>query len=218
MPGASRARSTRRTSCRRSWTSRRFTPATCRAAGRSRNRRLLHARAREHRGGTGRARGEPGERRAARRAFYPAYRPRGDDRRCLAHRALDLPGGRAAAGHGPRGVSRRLPAGPRADLETGVYYTLALASIEEGLAALGVNRVNAGPRDERFTPLTDPAATIVDAWRIARSIYQADELPPVMDLEAFHAGYLPGRGPNSKPASTTRSRSRASRRDWPRSG
>lgn len=81
--------------------------------------------------------------------------------------------------------------------ETGVYYGLALESVERALAALGHNGGNDGVRDERFAPLLEPRATVVDAWRIARTIYRTDELPPVMDLEAFHAAYLPGRGPNA---------------------
>ena len=36
-----------------------------------------------------------------------------------------------------------------------------------------------------------------DAWRIASEIYAKDGLPPVSDLDAFHAAYLPGRGPNT---------------------
>ncbi len=77
--------------------------------------------------------------------------------------------------------------------ETGVYYGLAVASVEQALAASR----NDGVRDERFAPLLHPSATVADAWRIATAIYGADGLPPVSDLEAFHAAYLPGRGPNT---------------------
>jgi nitric oxide reductase NorD protein len=77
--------------------------------------------------------------------------------------------------------------------ETGVYYGLALKSVEQALAASR----NDGVRDERFAPLLDPQATIVDAWRIAAEIYGEDELPRVSDLEAYQAAYLPGRGPNA---------------------
>lgn len=77
--------------------------------------------------------------------------------------------------------------------ETGVYYGLALESVEQALAASRHD----GVRDERFAPLLDPAATVADAWRIATAIYERDGLPPVSDLEAFHAAYLPGRGPNT---------------------
>jgi hypothetical protein len=80
--------------------------------------------------------------------------------------------------------------------ETGVYYGLALQSIEQALAARRGNGGDTGVHAGRFAPLLQPRATIVDAWRIAREIYLADELPPVLDLEAFHAAYLPGRGPN----------------------
>jgi hypothetical protein len=77
--------------------------------------------------------------------------------------------------------------------ETGAYYELALESVELALAASRED----GVRDERFAPLFDPRATVADAWRIASAIYARDELPRVSDLEAFHAAYLPGRGPNA---------------------
>ncbi len=77
--------------------------------------------------------------------------------------------------------------------ETGAYYGLAMESIEQALAASR----NDGVRDERFAPLLDPAATVADAWRIAAAICSNDGLPRVSDLEAFHAAYLPGRGPNA---------------------
>ncbi|MCC7483489.1 MAG: hypothetical protein IT529_00740 [Burkholderiales bacterium] len=75
--------------------------------------------------------------------------------------------------------------------ESAPYYLLALASVNAAIAD------PAGSRGGRFAPLLRPGATVADAWRIAREIYDEDELPPVLDLEAFHAGYLPGRGPNS---------------------
>ena len=81
--------------------------------------------------------------------------------------------------------------------ETGVYHALALTSVEQAIAALIEKSGNDGVRDERFVPLREPGATIADAWRVARNIYRADELPPVLDLEAFHAAYLPGRAPNA---------------------
>lgn len=77
--------------------------------------------------------------------------------------------------------------------ETGVYYSLAVRSIELALAASRDD----GVRDERFAPLLAPAATVADAWRVAARIYAQGSLPPVTDLEAFHAAYLPGRGPNT---------------------
>jgi nitric oxide reductase activation protein len=77
--------------------------------------------------------------------------------------------------------------------ETGVYYSLAVHSVEQALTASR----NDGVRDERFAPLLRPEATVADAWRIAAAIYSGGELPPVTDLEAFHAAYLPGRGPNT---------------------
>ena len=77
--------------------------------------------------------------------------------------------------------------------ETGVYYTLAVKSVEQALAASR----NDGARDERFAPLLHASATVADAWRLATAIYTKDGLPPVTDLEAFHAAYLPGRAPNT---------------------
>lgn len=77
--------------------------------------------------------------------------------------------------------------------ETGAYYRLAVGSVEQALTA---SRGGAAG-DERFAPLLDPQATIVDAWRIANAIFDAEDLPRVSDLDAFHAAYLPGRGPNA---------------------
>jgi len=77
--------------------------------------------------------------------------------------------------------------------ESAAYFDLALASVEEALAAMRANAV----RGRQFGPLLDPAATVADAFRIAAAIYSNDELPRVTDLETFHAAYLPGRGPNA---------------------
>ncbi len=76
---------------------------------------------------------------------------------------------------------------------TGAYFDLALASVEE---ALGATRTH-GVRSKRFGPLLDATATVADAFRVASVIYCNDELPHVGDLEAYHAAYLPGRGPNA---------------------
>jgi nitric oxide reductase NorD protein len=81
--------------------------------------------------------------------------------------------------------------------ETGVYYNLAVKSIEHALAAAPGQHASDGARDERFSPLLVPASTVADAWRVATRIYKQGALPPVGDLEAFHAAYLPGRGPNT---------------------
>ncbi len=86
--------------------------------------------------------------------------------------------------------------GPRHP-DTGVYYSLAVKSIEQALAALIDKGGNHGARDERLMPLFRPSATVADAWRIAAAIHARDGLPPVTDLDAFHAAYLPGRGPNT---------------------
>lgn len=92
----------------------------------------------------------------------------------------------------PRMLAAARNAPPR-NSEAGPYYDLALASIEEALAAARAN----GVRSRRFGPLFDPSATVADAYRIAAAIYSNDELPRIMDLETFHAAYLPGRGPNA---------------------
>jgi nitric oxide reductase NorD protein len=81
--------------------------------------------------------------------------------------------------------------------ETGVYYNLAVKSIEHALSTLIDQYGNDGVRDERYTPLLSLSATVADAWRVATRIYKQAALPPVGDLEAFHAAYLPGRGPNT---------------------
>jgi nitric oxide reductase NorD protein len=79
--------------------------------------------------------------------------------------------------------------------DTGAYYSLAVKSLEQALAALGGRQ--GGAFDERLAPLLLPSATVADAWRIAAAIHAQDSLPPVSELEAFHAAYLPGRGPNT---------------------
>jgi nitric oxide reductase NorD protein len=81
--------------------------------------------------------------------------------------------------------------------ETGVYYSLAVKSIQHALATLTDQQGNDEARDERFSPLLAHTATVADAWRVATRIYKQGGLPAVSDLEAFHAAYLPGRGPNT---------------------
>ena len=76
--------------------------------------------------------------------------------------------------------------------ETAAYYDLALASIGAALA-----HGAGGAVDERFAPLFAAGATVADAWRAAAKLYAAMTLPPVTDLEAFLAAYLPGRSPNA---------------------
>jgi nitric oxide reductase NorD protein len=77
--------------------------------------------------------------------------------------------------------------------ESGVYFDLALATVEGALSAARGD----GAPDARFEPLLDPAATLADSFRIANALYAEDTLPRVMDVEAMHAAYLPGRGPNA---------------------
>ncbi len=81
--------------------------------------------------------------------------------------------------------------------DTGVYYSLAVKSVEQAAAALTGKGGADGARDERFAPLLQPSATVADAWRVATAIHAHDGLPPVSDPDAFHAAYLPGRGPNT---------------------
>ncbi len=76
--------------------------------------------------------------------------------------------------------------------ETAAYYSMALESVDAALAHYSGAAV-----DERFAPLFVPGATVADAWRTAAKIYSAMTLPPVTDVEAFHAAYLPGRSPNA---------------------
>lgn len=77
--------------------------------------------------------------------------------------------------------------------ESGPYFDLALSSVE---GALRTARAQ-GRADERFMPLLEPGATLADSFRIATDLYSEDTLPRVGDLEAMHAAYLPGRGPNA---------------------
>jgi nitric oxide reductase NorD protein len=77
--------------------------------------------------------------------------------------------------------------------DTGAYFDLALATVEGALAA---SRGDGGP-DARFAPLLEAGATVADSYRIAVALYDEDTLPRVIDVEAMHAAYLPGRGPNA---------------------
>jgi nitric oxide reductase NorD protein len=81
--------------------------------------------------------------------------------------------------------------------DTAAYYALGVASLEQAIAARNDSGGGAAPQDTRFSPLFDAKATVADAWRVASAIHQEDQLPPVTDLEGFHAAYLPGRGPNT---------------------
>ncbi|MBI4206471.1 MAG: VWA domain-containing protein [Betaproteobacteria bacterium] len=92
----------------------------------------------------------------------------------------------------PRLLASARAATPRPP-EAAAYFDLALASVEEAMVAMRAH----APRGRQFGPLLDPGATVADAYRVAAAIYSNDELPRVTDLEAFHAAYLPGRGPNA---------------------
>ena len=76
--------------------------------------------------------------------------------------------------------------------ETQGYYDLALASVEAALAYR-----NGDVADERFAPLFAADATVATAYRVAVELHGKTTLPPVTDLEAFYAAYLPGRSPNA---------------------
>ena len=94
---------------------------------------------------------------------------------------------------------------------TGAWYGLARTALASGLAATGAGR-DAGQTDPvdpaslpaavwaRLTPLLDPAATLVDAFETALSLYH--EPPdgwsaPAITLEERPAAYLPGHAPNA---------------------
>lgn len=60
-------------------------------------------------------------------------------------------------------------------------------------------RMLQGVADERLSvlePLLDPSATILDAYRIAETLYAGTDLPPIK-LAERDAAYLPGRSPNA---------------------
>lgn len=78
-------------------------------------------------------------------------------------------------------------------MESAPYFNLALESVD---SALRVARAQGSP-DPRFAALLEPEATLADAYRIADALYRETTLPPIHDPDAFHAAYLPGRGPNS---------------------
>jgi hypothetical protein len=68
------------------------------------------------------------------------------------------------------------------------YYDFALASVNGARGAV--------PLDPRLAGVLAAGATIADAWRTAIELYASEEFPPMLDMEAFHASYLPGRAPN----------------------
>jgi hypothetical protein len=92
----------------------------------------------------------------------------------------------------PRLIAAAQAAPPR-PVEAAAYFNLALASLDEALAATRAR----GVRSKRFGPLLDSTATVADAFRVATAIYSNDELPHISEIDVFHAAYLPGRGPNS---------------------
>jgi nitric oxide reductase NorD protein len=78
--------------------------------------------------------------------------------------------------------------------DTAAYYAMAVKSVEQALAT---SQGAGAAGDPRLATLLKPSATVADAWRVASAIHEQDGLPPVSDLDAFHAAYLPGRAPNT---------------------
>jgi nitric oxide reductase NorD protein len=87
------------------------------------------------------------------------------------------------------------------------YYELARESL---CLALGRHAGGAGTDGasvmDRLSPLMDPSATVVDAFRVARALYAQTGLPPVASLDDCQEGYLPGRSPNAARAVFPRER------------
>jgi len=98
----------------------------------------------------------------------------------------------ARIGHRVPGYLQRLlrlaesQAPPRAPADA--YYAMALASLK---GALG----GALP-DARLAPLLQPDATLVDAYRIARTLFDTLALPEI-GIDRRADAYLPGRGMNA---------------------
>ena len=83
------------------------------------------------------------------------------------------------------------------------FYDMALASVRGALAWLAGDRSKLDPR---LAPLLAAEATAADAYRVAFALYNDSDLAPVLELDAFHGGYLPGRGPNvTRPITPTES-------------
>jgi nitric oxide reductase NorD protein len=101
---------------------------------------------------------------------------------------------RAVPNYLQRMIATARATGPRPP-ESGAYFELALATLEQALAVARSGATLSG--DPRFLPLLRPGASVADAFRVATGIHASGELPPVTDLEAMHAAYLPGRGPNA---------------------
>jgi nitric oxide reductase NorD protein len=78
-------------------------------------------------------------------------------------------------------------------LDSTAYFDLALATVEGALKGLQSGVM----ADERFARLLAAGATVADSYRIAKKLHAETTLPRITDLEAMHAAYLPGRGPNA---------------------
>ncbi|HSO08090.1 MAG TPA: VWA domain-containing protein, partial [Pelomicrobium sp.] len=93
-----------------------------------------------------------------------------------------------------RVAARRAPTAEPA----ATYYRLALDSVRCLVDPAGVPAERrAEIRWDELMPLTDPAATLLDAFRIANAIYRAQAWPAVATLEQRAEAYLPGRSPNA---------------------
>ena len=83
------------------------------------------------------------------------------------------------------------------------YYELARESLRFAVARLsGAGGSDGGSMLERLAPLVEPAATLADAFRMARELHAQTTLPPVGTQDERQAAYLPGRSPNTARAVT----------------
>ena len=84
------------------------------------------------------------------------------------------------------------------------YYRLALDTLE---FALGRDSALGTRERALLAPLTEPASSIVDAFRAARTLFEWLAPPPIDAEEGMQLAYLPGRSPNAARAFHPRSRS-----------
>lgn len=69
------------------------------------------------------------------------------------------------------------------------YYVFARDTVAGALGSM--------PLDARLVPLLKPEATIVDAFRVANTLYKDSSLPPIPEARFRAACYLPARAPNA---------------------
>ena len=85
-------------------------------------------------------------------------------------------------------VVRLAQAHPEPEAPASVFYRYALAQYEALLLERGF--------DERLKPLLEDAASVVDAFRVARRLFDEVEFPEIT-IEQRDAAYLPGHGFNT---------------------